>query len=150
MRYILYSLVFTLLAGCGESEKNPCKKLVDIWQGICSIPEGLDYPCFPCSCALCGRYWNIPHPLGLPDLNVSDCGDFEPCEGDLLAIAETCLEHAPEKPYELDDSHAEWIANECDPRYTQGIWLADGDCMSYNEAIPEVLDAGRYTYDCGK
>lgn len=148
MRYLLFSMAIVLVVGCGKDEKTPCDKLIDIWKEICAIPDGLEYPCFPCSCALCGRHWVIPDRLGLPDILNSSCKDMGSCEGATRAFAETCLEHAPED-VKQQIVGGEWTDNFCDPRFAYDIWMCDSSA-NYNLALPEVVEKGRATYDCGE
>jgi hypothetical protein len=136
-----------LICGCGEAEKTPCDELKDIWKEICAIPDGLEYPCFPCSCALCGRYWDIPTRIGMPDPIMGSCTDQLSCREGVSHFVETCLAHAPTDPFERP-LPAEWVENECDPRHSYNTWLCD-DGMTYNPAFPGLIEKGVVTYDCG-
>ena len=144
MRYLVYSLVVMFCCGCGED--TPCEKLMDIWQEICAIPDGVEYPCFPCSCALCGRHWDIPLRMGIPDIINAYCTDKFSCGENPPPFVETCLENAPEDPFQRPLPEG-WIENECDPRYSYSIWLCD-DGHNYNPALPELIDKGVESYDC--
>jgi len=146
MRYLVCLLAIMLSCSCGEDKS--CDKLMSIWQEICTIPEGQDYPCFPCSCALCGRHWEFKERLGVPDIALSSCQDMGSCEGATRTFAKTCLEHVPED-LKQPIAGAGWIENECDPRYSYGIWLCDS-AESFNPAFPEVAAKGVETYDCGE
>ncbi len=145
MRFVLFSLAFTFMIGCGED--TPCEKLVDVWKKICKPSEGNE-PCFPCACAICGMSWEIPTRLGMPDIMNSSCTEPEPCKGAVRDWAETCLEHAPSSRDE-QPLQEEWYANDCDPRRAHDIWICD-DTGNFNPAFPEsaVIGPEMYAHYC--
>lgn len=109
--FLLFALLLPIapaIQSCGEDEKNQCEKARDIQKRICR--ESNSEKCFPCPCYLRGEVpeW-VTNDLGMPDPSRSICVEPEPCEGEALDYANSCIEDE----------------RTCDPRVYWGIWLFD-------------------------